>query len=149
MGGHKLRSQRRVKGSGERVREKCFGPFLDHPPGDAPKSFAADEVKPDQVRPNHLDRHLDQADSGAPGTGETDEIPPPSPTWEQLRELRWGPGLDDDTPGIDVVEPDRAKMQAKLTEVLLERARESGGTWTHPECLDIDWDRNILDDVVP
>ena len=32
--------------------------------------------------------------------------------WEALRHKARGPGLDDETPAIDVVKPDRAKMMA-------------------------------------
>jgi len=50
--------------------------------------------------------------------------------------------------GIDVVTPDRAKMVAAVTEVLIERAKRQGGTWTHPECLDIDFDTDVRDLIV-
>ena len=42
-----------------------------------------------------------------------DDAPPPL-TWEEPSTWRWGPGLDDPTPGIVIDRPDRSRMLAAL-----------------------------------
>src|SRR3954447_14452326 len=48
--------------------------------------------------------------------------PPPSPPpdWPALATQRWGPGLEDDTPGIVVDRPDRERMMAALETAELD-----------------------------
>lgn len=51
--------------------------------------------------------------------------PPPSPTpdWPALAEQRWGPALEDDTPGLVVDRPDPDRMMAALEAAALDPDR--------------------------
>jgi hypothetical protein len=45
--------------------------------------------------------------------------------------------------------PTHEGPSAETLDELLELARQSGGSWTDPDCLDIDFDVDISDYIVP
>jgi hypothetical protein len=67
------------------------------------------------------DRCLDRGPPDAP-----DPVAPPAPDWSDLVALRWGPGLEDDTPGIVLEEPDRDRLRAALQAAAAEADRYAG-----------------------